>query len=119
VFLIGCNSPSRNPDSPATPVSSSLDSQKLEVDTITIASWNLLNFGQTKLNDSSRISIIIDVLKSFDIIAIQEVKDVSLELPLILIQKINSNGANYSVVASDRVGRSTAKEQYLYMMMIK
>jgi len=45
---------------------------------ITIASWNLKNIGQSKLNDPARIDVIIDILKNYDIIAIQEVKDITL-----------------------------------------
>ncbi len=81
---------------------------------ITIASWNLKNFGQTKLNDPDRINVIISVLKKYDIIAIQEVQDASLALPSDLIDKINANGDNYNVVSSKRVGR-TKKEQYLFV----
>jgi hypothetical protein len=82
---------------------------------ITIASWNLKNFGQTKLNDSARIDVIVSVLKKYDIIAIQEVQDVSLALPNELITKINADGENYKVVASERVGRGNRKEQYLFV----
>ncbi len=82
---------------------------------ITIASWNLKNFGQTKLNDSARIDVIVSVLKKYDIIAIQEVQDVSLALPTELIAKINASGENYKVVSSERVGRGNRKEQYLFI----
>lgn len=81
---------------------------------ISIASWNLKNFGKTKLKDQDRINIIISVLKKFDIIAIQEVQDKSLSLPTKLIEKINAAGENYNVVSSKRVGR-TKKEQYLFV----
>ncbi len=81
---------------------------------ITIASWNLKNIGQSKLNDPARIDVIIDVLKNYDIIAIQEVKDVSLQLPQQLINKMNADGSNYNVVASERVGRNVF-EQYLFV----
>ncbi len=81
-------------------------------ETITIASWNLKNFGQTKLNDPSRIDVIVDVLKAYDITAIQEVQDVSQGLAPALIEKINASGLNYNYVISDRVGR-TRMEQYL------
>ncbi|MFC1527556.1 endonuclease/exonuclease/phosphatase family protein [Candidatus Neomarinimicrobiota bacterium] len=81
---------------------------------ITIASWNLKNIGQSKLNDPARINVIIDVLKKYDIIAIQEVKDVSLQLPQLLIAKMNQDGSNFNVVASDRVGRNVF-EQYLFI----
>ena len=79
------------------------------------ASWNLKNFGRTKLNDPARIDIIISVLKKYDLVAIQEVQDVSLALPTELINKINENGKNYKIVSSDRVGRGNRKEQYLFV----
>lgn len=81
---------------------------------ITIASWNLKNIGKTKFNDPARIDIIIDILKNYDIIAIQEVKDITLQLPQQLIDKMNMDGSNYNVVASDRVGRNVF-EQYLFV----
>lgn len=81
---------------------------------ISIASWNLKNFGKTKLKDQDRINIIISVLKKYDIIAIQEVQDKSLLLPKKLIEKINATGENYNVVSSKRLGR-TKKEQYLFV----
>jgi len=81
---------------------------------ITIASWNLKNIGQSKFNDPARIDIIIDVLKNYDIIAIQEVKDITLQLPQQLVNKMNEDGSNYNVVASNRVGRNV-KEQYLFV----
>ncbi len=82
---------------------------------ITIASWNLKNFGQTKLNDSARIDVIVSILKKYDIVAIQEVQDVSLALPAELIVRINTSGENYKVVSSERVGRGSRKEQYLFV----
>lgn len=83
-------------------------------DSITIASWNLKNFGQTKLNDASRINVIVDVIKEFDIVAIQEVQDISLQLPDKLIELINQDGSNYKQISSNRVGR-IRKEQYVYV----
>lgn len=81
---------------------------------ITVASWNLKNFGLAKLNDPARINVIIGVLEKYDIIAIQEVEDAGLTLPALLIGKINSDGKNYNVVSSNRLGRD-GKEQYLFV----
>lgn len=81
---------------------------------ITIASWNLKNIGPSKLNDPESIDVIVDILKNYDIIAIQEVKDITLQLPQQLIDKMNMDGSNYNVVASDRVGRNVF-EQYLFV----
>ena len=81
---------------------------------IAVASWNLKNFGQTKLNDPARIDIIVSVLEKYDITAIQEVQDATLALPEELIAKMNESGKNFEVVSSDRVGRNR-KEQYLFI----
>lgn len=67
------------------------------------------------MNDPERIDVIVSVLKKYDIISIQEVQDANLELPNELIAKINADGENYKVVASERIGRGTRKEQYLFV----
>ncbi len=41
--------------------------------TITIASWNIQQFGETKSSDSVRLGRIANVLKEFDVVAIQEI----------------------------------------------
>jgi len=89
-------------------------SSSKQTESITIASWNLKNIGKSKLNDPDRINIIIDIIKDYNIIAIQEVKDVSLQLPYQLVDMINRDGDNYQVVASVRVGRNVF-EQYLFI----
>ena len=42
-------------------------------ETIAIASWNLKNFGPTKLNDQARIDVIVDILRQYELTAIQEI----------------------------------------------
>ena len=43
---------------------------------ITIASWNIENFGQAKANDN-RITIISDYVDNYDIVAIQEISNIN------------------------------------------
>ena len=80
--------------------------------TITVASWNLKNFGPTKLKDPARIDVIVDILKGYDIIAIQEIQNADQTLAPILIGKMNADGDNYNYFISVRVG-NTRREQYL------
>ena len=82
--------------------------------TITIASWNLKNFGPTKLNDAARIGVIVDVLKQYDITAIQEVQNLDQTLAPTLISLMNADGSNYAFIISNRLGYTT-QEQYLYV----
>lgn len=44
-------------------------------DTIKIASWNIQNFGESKANDDTRMTLIATVLSQFDIIAVQEISN--------------------------------------------
>jgi hypothetical protein len=80
--------------------------------TITVASWNLKNFGKTKLTDTTRIPIIVDVIKKYDVIAIQEVMDKTRGLPSILVSMVNGDSLNYRFIESLRVGEGR-KESYV------
>ncbi|MBM2827192.1 MAG: Endonuclease/Exonuclease/phosphatase family protein [Dehalococcoidia bacterium] len=44
--------------------------------TIKIASWNIENFGKSKASDGLKMSVIADIIRQFDIIAIQEISNV-------------------------------------------
>ena len=82
-------------------------------DKITIASWNIQVFGQSKLGDTAKMDVIVKTLKRYDITAIQEVRNADQTVAPILIQMMNADGNNYNYVISDRLGYSTSKEQYL------
>lgn len=43
---------------------------------ITIASWNIQNFGKSKAEDDSKMAIIADMLSKYDIIAVQEISNI-------------------------------------------
>jgi endonuclease/exonuclease/phosphatase family metal-dependent hydrolase len=44
--------------------------------TITIASWNIENFGQAKTTDPARMQRIAQIMRNFDVIVVQEVSNV-------------------------------------------
>jgi deoxyribonuclease-1-like protein len=84
-------------------------------DTIRIASFNIQVFGEAKVNNPEVMPVIIEVLKNFDLIAIQEVRaqtDVCQEL----VMRLNQSGPyRYDYVVGPRLGRSSSKEQYAYI----
>ncbi len=82
-------------------------------DKITIASWNIQVLGQSKLGDSAKMDVIVKTLKRYDITAIQEIRNADQIVAPTLIQLMNADGSKYKYVISDRLGYSTAKEQYL------
>lgn len=51
-------------------------STSLAAEKITIASWNIQNFGKSKVGSESKMSIIAEVLSRYDIIAVQEISNV-------------------------------------------
>jgi hypothetical protein len=84
-------------------------------ETLTIASFNIQVFGQTKAGKSEVMDILAEIIRSFDIVAIQEIRDAAETAILALRDQVNSDGSTYAVVTGPRVGRTSSKEQYAFM----
>jgi deoxyribonuclease-1-like protein len=56
-------------------VCSALAAQAVGPATITVASWNIEQFGETKSSDPVRLAHIAAVIKDFEVIAIEEIPD--------------------------------------------
>jgi endonuclease/exonuclease/phosphatase family metal-dependent hydrolase len=85
-------------------------------ETIRIASFNIQVFGEAKLNDPAVMPVIVDILKQFDLIAIQEVRAVSQDILPQLIELLNADGKfQYDYAIGPRLGRSSSKEQYAFV----
>lgn len=81
-----------------------------------ICAFNIKAFGDAKMTDSVIANNIVDIVIRYDIALIQEVRDTDLTAVKQLIQKLNSVSLSpYSYVVSDPLGRSTYKEQYLFV----
>lgn len=61
------------------------------------------------------MSVLSKIIRNYDVIAVQEIRDESQTALPALRDTVNSNGANYDFVVSDRLGRTTSKEQYAYL----
>jgi len=75
-----------------------------------IGTFNIQVFGQKKANNKYVMPVIKDIIDDYDIIAIQEVRDSTGTV----IGKLNEID-NYNLRASPRLGRSTSKEQYVFL----
>ena len=85
-------------------------------DTIRVATWNIQVFGESKLQDPTAMNVIVSVLRNFDVIAIQEVRAVSQEVVPELVAQLNADGQHhYDYVLGPRLGRTTSKEQYVFI----
>lgn len=81
-------------------------------DTIKIATFNIQVFGTSKLKKPAAMQVLTDIVRRFDVVAIQEVRSTDDSVIPTFIQMINAAGARYDFVIGPRLGRTNSKEQY-------
>jgi len=96
---------SANPAQPAAPATSRRD-------TVAIASFNIQVFGTSKLKKSAVMNVLAQVVRRFDVVAIQEVRSTDETILPSFVQLINAPGLRYDFVIGPRLGRTSSKEQY-------
>ena len=82
-------------------------------DTISIATFNIRIFSNNSRDDEELLQI-CNILKEFDFIAIQEVRDTEVLDRTVLMLK-NQFDLDYEYLASKRVGTERVKEIYVYL----
>ncbi len=82
------------------------DSNKL-----VIGNFNIQVFGKTKAGKEEVMDVLDDILEDYDLVSIQEIRDKSNTAFPSLAERLP--GQEY--VISDRLGRSSSKEQYAYI----
>jgi deoxyribonuclease-1-like protein len=85
--------------------------------TITVASWNIEQFGETKSSDPVRLAHIAAVIKNFDVIAIEEIADAASqgrnEIDRLTSELRHEYRRNYDHVLGVRTGCTGGRtEQY-------
>jgi len=80
-----------------------------------IASFNIQVFGESKMNDRWVMERLAEVIRRFDIVAIQEVRSTNQTLLPTLVNYVNALGGRYDYLLGPRLGRSVSKEQYAYV----
>ena len=84
-------------------------------ETLRIGAFNVQVFGTTKASKPEVMAVLADIIRTYDIIAIQEIRDSSQTALPELVDLVNSDGSRYNYVVSERLGRTTSKEQYSYV----
>lgn len=84
-------------------------------DKILIATFNIQVFGESKLQKPDAMAVIVEVIRKFDVIAIQEVRAKADDILPRLIAELNSDGSRYDFIIGPRLGRSVSKEQYAFV----
>ncbi|RCS52839.1 endonuclease/exonuclease/phosphatase [Bremerella cremea] len=84
-------------------------------DTIRIASFNIQVFGTAKSQKPEVMARLAEIVRQFDVVAIQEIRSKSDGLIPSFIELINSTGRHYDFVIGPRLGRTQSKEQFAYI----
>ncbi|XP_061456306.1 deoxyribonuclease-1 [Rhineura floridana] len=81
-----------------------------------VSAFNIRAFGDTKLSNVTIMDLIVNIVSTYDITLIQEVRDADLSAVKKLMNRLNQAlSGPYSYVVSKPLGRSTYKEQYLFV----
>ena len=92
-------------DAPVVPVTA----------TIRIASFDLDGFGPAKLARPEMVRELADILRRFDLTAVQEIRSPRDDTMLRLIDQLNSTGRHYDYIIGPRRGNGAAAEQFAYI----
>lgn len=100
--------------SPSAPPASAAAGGK-PTDAITIASFNIQVFGESKIAKHDVVDVLTRVVRNFDIVAVQEVRAKSDSVIPQFLSAINADGSRYQFVIGPRLGRTVSKEQYTFI----
>jgi len=86
------------------------------ISAVRIGSFNLKQYGSKKASNATITDYVVEILNDFDLAVIQEITDVTIQAPYVLYGALNeqSKSKPYTMILSERVGRSSAKEQYIF-----
>jgi endonuclease/exonuclease/phosphatase family metal-dependent hydrolase len=88
--------------------------------TLRLATFNIQVFGPAKASRPEVLAVLATIIRQYDLVAVQEIRDVSGQAPRRLLDAINANGAapRYALALSERTGRQPddrrSQEQYAY-----
>ncbi|XP_062820602.1 deoxyribonuclease-1 [Anolis carolinensis] len=81
-----------------------------------VSAFNIQTFGDSKLSNDTITDLIVQIVSGYDITLVQEVRDADLSAVKKLMHRLNQASAHpFSYVVSKPLGRSSYKEQYLFI----
>ena len=84
-------------------------------DTITVATFNIQVFGTAKEQKRAVWGRLAEVIRRFDVVAIQEVRCQDPDFLDRFHAAVNAGGRNYGYALGPRIGRTSSKEQYAFL----
>lgn len=92
-----------------------LQPDSVEERTTRIAAFNIQIFGRAKRQKDDVMAALTKIVREFDIVLVQEIRDSSEQTAPYFLQRINEmEGPKYNYTRSERLGRTTSKEAYAY-----
>ncbi|NXW81471.1 DNSL2 protein, partial [Alopecoenas beccarii] len=84
--------------------------------TLRVGAFNIQAFGDTKMSNEGVAGIIISILRRYDMVLVQEVRDADLSAVTQLMEQLNSVSTSpYDYEISGPLGRENYKERYLFI----
>ncbi|HVX11813.1 MAG TPA: endonuclease/exonuclease/phosphatase family protein [Pirellulales bacterium] len=83
--------------------------------TVRMASFNIQVFGEKKLAKRDVAEVLARVIRYFDVVAIQEIRDANDDFLARFLSLVNADGSHYTYVIGPRLGRTNSKEQYAFI----
>jgi endonuclease/exonuclease/phosphatase family metal-dependent hydrolase len=84
------------------------------VGTIRVASFNIQVFGEKKISNPRVRSLLAEIIRQFDVVAIQEIRSQQ-DILQQFVDVLNAGGRHYDFVIGPRLGRTVSKEQYAFI----
>jgi len=84
-------------------------------ETLRIGAFNIHVFGKSKASKPDVMDVLGKIIRTYDVVAIQEIRDKSQTALPALVNITNSNGSQYEYIVGPREGRTSSKEQYAYI----
>lgn len=82
---------------------------------VRVAAFNLQAFNEAKAENHRVVERLAEIIRRFDIVAIQEVDAINLDVLPRLRAQVNTAGRQYDFVASPRLGRTLRQAQYAFL----
>lgn len=99
----------------ARPASTMTPMSLRPTDTVTIATFNIQVFGESKMSKPAVVDVLAKTVRQFDLIAIQEIRAQADNIIPDFVDAINADGSRYDFLIGERIGRTVSTEQYAYV----
>ena len=83
--------------------------------TIAVGTFNIQVFGQSKLENPNVMKVLAQIVRRFDVLAIQELRSKEQDVIPRFLELINADGSRFDYIIGPRLGRTASKEQYVYL----